>query len=717
MESNQDQKVNQAILSSPQHKSQDKVIMSQEGFVKNFNLSSGKYLYWTDDVNVELPIIIREGDQVPIRTIPQVLKSVAKKNPQAVAFQVKRKKDPKASKMSYIKWTWKQYYRDVVKFAAALIKFGVKERGSINLIGFNAPEWAIAFFGTISANCIPSGVYTTNTPEACLYQANHSEAELIVAENEEHMLKYLSQSENLPKLRGIVIYDDDASKLRSKYSEKKNLILGWTEFLSLADDYNEKKKLKQIVNERINLLKPGNCCNIVYTSGTTGPPKGVMLSHDNMIYNMSLVLQSVEQERGWSHDGSERMVSYLPLSHSAAQCTDLLLPMLGHATLTFARPDALQGTLVDTLKDVRPTLFFAVPRVWEKFEEKLKEIGEQAGGFARSISGWAKDKAFRHNINMQTHPQVGYEKGDDPSITYPIAKHLILNRIKAAMGLDQSKIFAYAAAPMNRRTQEYFSSLDMVPLSIYGMSESSGGVTTWTESKSRAFTCGVPIPGVTIKIDNPDEKGIGEICMKGRCIFLGYYKNEEATREIFDKDGFIHSGDLGSLRDGFLEITGRIKELIITAGGENIAPILIEHAFQETCPMCANIMVVGDDKKFLSAIITLKSTIDMKLQKPSHDLSQECLNLMKQHVKNSENIKTTDDAIKSEEVRKYIQECMEQTNKIAISRAQHIRKWIIVPDDFSVSGGELTPSLKMRRKIIEKKYEQEIEKLYQEPKL
>lgn len=132
---------------------------------------------------------------------------------------------------------------------------------------------------------------------------------------------------------------------------------------------------------------------------------------------------------------------------------------------------------------------------------------------------------------------------------------------------------------MNKRTQEYFVSLDMVVLSIYGMSESSGGITTWTEKKIKAFTCGIPIPGIEVKIDNPDSNGIGEICMKGRCIFLGYYKNEKDTREIFDQDGFIHSGDLGSLKDGFLEITGRIKELIITAGGENIAPILIEHSF------------------------------------------------------------------------------------------------------------------------------------------
>lgn len=147
------------------------------------------------------------------------------------------------------------------------------------------------------------------------------------------------------------------------------------------------------------------------------------------------------------------------------------------------------------------------------------------------------------------------------------------------MGLDQARIYAYAAAPMNKRTQEYFISLDMPPLSFFGMTESSGTVTTWSMSKAKSYTCGIAIQGIKIKIDNPDEKGVGEICMKGRCMFMGYYKNEKATREMYDKDGYIHSGDLGSMKDGFLEITGRIKELIITAGGENIAPISIEHAF------------------------------------------------------------------------------------------------------------------------------------------
>lgn len=168
------------------------------------------------------------------------------------------------------------------------------------------------------ANCIPSGVYTTNGSDACFFQAEHSEAQLIVVENEEHLVKYLQVIDRLPKVKGIIVYDDDIGKLREKFTDKKNIIFGWLEFLALADDYNEKKALKKEVHQRVDKLQPGMCCNIVYTSGTTGNPKGVMLSHDNMLYNMSLTLAAISRDIGWMDDGSERLVSYLPLSHSAA---------------------------------------------------------------------------------------------------------------------------------------------------------------------------------------------------------------------------------------------------------------------------------------------------------------------------------------------------------------------------------------------------------------
>lgn len=171
---------------------------------------------------------------------------------------------------------------------------------------------------------------------------------------------------------------------------------------------------------------------------------------------------------------------------------------------------------------------------------------------------------------------------------------------------------------MNRRTWEYFGSLDMLPLSVYGMTETAGGVTTHTPEHLKLYTSGSAVPGVQIKIDKPDSEGIGELCMKGRSMFMGYYKNAEATREVYDSEGYLHSGDLATYKDGFLEIRGRIKELLITAGGENIAPVSIEHTFQELCPMCSNIIVIGDAKKYLSALVSLKVNMEPVTGRPSN---------------------------------------------------------------------------------------------------
>ena len=253
----------------------------------------------------------------------------------------------------------------------------------------------------------------------------------------------------------------------------------------------------------------------------------------------------------------------------------------------FARPDALQGTLVDTLKWARPTSFFAVPRVWEKFEERLKEIAASKPGFVQSISGWAKGYGTANTLAKLNHTE--------PPFMYSVANFLILHRIKQQLGLDQSISFFFGAAPLKKASIEYFSSLDMILFNLYGMSETTGAFTIQTFSKFSFNAAGFGMDGCDLMIANPDENGEGEICMRGRNIMMGYLKNEEATQGTIDAQGYCHSGDMGKIdSDGFLRITGRIKELIITAGGENIAPVPVEDNFKLVCAPCANIMMVGE---------------------------------------------------------------------------------------------------------------------------
>ena len=285
---------------------------------------------------------------------------------------------------------------------------------------------------------------------------------------------------------------------------------------------------------------------------------------------------------------NNRSVSYLPLSHIAALCLDVLTHLCLGFELFFAKPDALQGTLVETLTWARPTLFLAVPRVWEKFEEKLKEIAASKPQFMQNISGWAKSYG---TINTECKL-----KGTEPPFCYSVANFLILSRIKSALGLDKCEVFFYGAAPLKQSSVDYFASLDMPMLNMYGMSETTGTTTLHTFSRFKLDAAGYAIPGTDLIIKNPDEKGEGEICMRGRNTMMGYLDNEEETKKCIDSYGYVQSGDKGKIdSDGFLKITGRIKELIITAGGENVAPVLIEDNFKAEFSPCSNIMVVGDD--------------------------------------------------------------------------------------------------------------------------
>ena len=282
-----------------------------------------------------------------------------------------------------------------------------------------------------------------------------------------------------------------------------------------------------------------------------------------------------------------RIVSYLPLSHIAGLAFDILTHFYNVSELYFAKPDALQGTLVETLQWARPTAFFAVPRVWEKFEDKLKEVAASKSGLLQSISGWAKGYGTANVEALRNH--------EDPPFMYSVANTLILSKIKQQLGLDQCDGFYFGAAPLKVASSAYFASLDMPLFNIYGMSETTGAFSIMTHGKFNLKTAGYTMPGQDLMIDKPDENGEGEICMRGRSMMMGYKDNEKATAETIDSLGFIHSGDKGKENsEKFLCITGRIKELIITAGGENIAPVPVEDNFKLLCPPCSNIMMIGE---------------------------------------------------------------------------------------------------------------------------
>ena len=356
------------------------------------------------------------------------------------------------------------------------------------------------------------------------------------------------------------------------------------------------------------------CCNLLYTSGTNADSRGVMLSHDNMTWTWEVKnrLEFEQSQTAQEKEGAAaafvsnlqdvvHQVSFLPLSHVTAQMFDLSRLVCNNRTIlvTFAPPTALQQSLVETFREVRPTELVAVPRVYEKLEQFVKLSFQSSKPVVRAFLSWARERGFEN-----TEAQMS---GERSPFGFNLARVLLLDKVKSSLGLDRVDKLYYGAAPMKRDTSEYFASLNMPITSIFGLSETTGATTYQEFPHIRFAENGPALPGVNIKIFNADVDGVGEICVKGRNVFMGYLKRDMLNQESFDGEGFFRTGDAGYLDgDGCLQLTGRIKDIIITAGGDNISPIPIEHHLKSICPIISYDCLIGDGRKFLCILITLK---------------------------------------------------------------------------------------------------------------
>ncbi len=358
------------------------------------------------------------------------------------------------------------------------------------------------------------------------------------------------------------------------------------------------------LEERLRNMAINECCFLVYTSGTTGSPKGVMLSHDNLTFSAHMVVDNYELTVG----GGERFISYLPLSHVAANVVDVFTVGAALACCYFADKDALKGSLVNTLREVRPTYFFGVPRVWEKIQEKMVAVGKANTGVKKALGDWAKRTGYDHSkkvmevkkTKLSSSNAIRYsiiircifQGNGTTSVQYLLANMLVYSAVKKSLGLDACKAAASAAAPLSKSTLEYFSSLDLRIIECYGMSEAGAQIGS-TPSRLKFGTIGHTFRGTYTKLMDPKddaysthsddssnsgkEQKSGEICLRGRNVMMGYLGQPEKTAEAIDPDGWLHSGDVGTIDDeGFISVTGRMKEILITAGGENVPPIIIE---------------------------------------------------------------------------------------------------------------------------------------------
>ena len=614
-------------------------------------------------------------------------------------------------------WTWEAYFAQAKRVGRALVRLGMPHHGAVSILGFNSPEWVQMAAGCMLAGGVAAGIYTTSSGDACGYIVSHSRSDIVAVENEAQLRKFSSVVDKLPTLKAFVVWGADASMPSSttgaslEHLVPGKKVLTWREFIALGDDAaastseGAAKKAANELEQRMARQQPGDAFLLMYTSGTTGNPKAVAISHDNCTWISLNILECMSLA---DLRPEVRFVSYLPLSHVAGLVYDIFMPIVltalmeAPASVHFADAQALKGTLTTTLRRAKPTIFFAVPRVFEKLAIAVRAEQAKQRGWRRAVTQWAQRVGTAWVAAMQTTGS-----GRAP-LLWPLARRALLPA-REFLGLEQTQMLLVGAAPINPSTLEFLGMNGMLLYEMWGMSELTGP-STWSRVGGLRFgSCGPPMPGTELMIQHVkgrDPPGHGEILARGRNLMRGYEGDEGKSRDAIDSAGWMHSGDVGYVDEyGSVFISGRIKELLVTSGGENVAPVPIEEAIKRSLPALSNVVCVGDRKKYLSLMVTAKcvpnadGTMSRVLDGEAKAVDPAC--------------KSTDDAVASSAWRAYVQRGVDAYNStLAVSGAQKIVAWVMLPDDFSVPRGELGPTLKLKRNVVQDMYKAVIDGMY-----
>jgi long-chain acyl-CoA synthetase len=562
--------------------------------------------------------------------------------------------------------TWTEYGSRVRAIAAGLHGLGVRPGDRVGVLGSNRPEWHEADFGSLASAAVSVPVYHTSAGSQVAYVLSHSGARACFVDTEEQYAKILEHRDELPELRHVVMFDTTTP------SHDGFLI-------SLAalcrDGLRVLARESAVVDERRLDVHPDDLATLVYTSGTTGPPKGAMLTHGNLMATMRSITSLITlSER-------DRFLSFLPLSHITERC-------VSHFGLTVCRGETWFArsitTVAQDLPACRPTIFFAVPRVWEKFHDALLDRID-------AMDGWRGRLARRY---VELAPQRAAELETRELMPFLLkSEWLALDRVvgakmRAQVGLDHARLLVSGAAPIHPDLLRFFLGLGLPIAEGYGQTEVSLATSLNPPGAIRIGTVGPPLPGIAVRIADD-----GEILVQGDNVSSGYWRNPAASAELVDADGWLHTGDVGHLDDdGYLRITDRKKDLIITAHGKNIAPQVLETELGMHA-LVGHVVVVGDGRRYLTALVSLDAEAAAHWAADhGRPFSLEML-------------------AEDPDLHSAIRGAIEELNANH-ARPEQIRKWRILPNELSISGGELTPTLKVRRKIVNEKYASLIEEMY-----
>ncbi|MFC1542931.1 AMP-dependent synthetase/ligase [Candidatus Neomarinimicrobiota bacterium] len=560
----------------------------------------------------------------------------------------------------------------VEDLAYGLVSLGVAKGKHAAIISNNGPRWSMADYGILCTGGATVSIYPTLTAGQAAYILKHSESLLVFAEDEEQAGKILEVWDDCPHLKTLIVMNDARVTMKTAEGDDRTIL----SFVDLLDLGHEHSKEQGLDFEAIcKACKPDDVLTLIYTSGTTGEPKGVVLTHHNMVSNIEGSLEHIQI------DETDSLLSFLPLSHSFER-------MAGHF-LAFSRGTAVyyaesMDQVGENMLEVKPTVLIGVPRFYEKVYNRVLESIGQSPAIRQKIFWWA----LAQGKAVLQHTMAGTQPGWWLSRKHGIAGKLVFSKLKDRVG-GRIKFFVSGAAPLSADIAEFFASLNMIVLEGYGLTETSPVLAV---NKLEAFKfgkVGPAIPNVHLKIADD-----GEVLAKGPNIMQCYYKDTAGSAEAIDADGWFHTGDIGELdEDGYLKITDRKKSILVTSGGKNVAPAALENALVLS-RYIEQVMIIGDKRNFVSALMV-----------------PNFVNLEAFATEKSIPTDDRDTLVKDNQVNDLFEREVEKAME-PFSRYERVRKFVLITREFTIEDGELTPTLKVKRKVVFDHFGDEIESIY-----
>jgi long-chain acyl-CoA synthetase len=565
--------------------------------------------------------------------------------------------------------TWSQARQQALELAAGFVELGLQPGEKVALMLPNRVEHVLADFGVLHAGGIPVTFYATLAPEQIAFMAGNCDAKVAVIDGAGEVDRWQQVLSQLPSLRKVIVRDAAACPAQVPF-------MSWADFALMGAQRLAKDPGP--VNRRVAAAEPSDPLTLLYTSGTTGNPKGVIITHANALYEVSTAVA------GGNSPMHVRWVSYLPLAHIAERMFTLYLAICRAGHIYFCHDAATQ--LIATMTDVKPTAFFGVPRIYEKVMAGIQALlaGEQDQARRAAV-----EQAMATGLEYVRSCQYGQSTSAELAARFAAAEEQVLRPIRSLLGLGEAEIVVSGAAPLPPEVGTFFGGLGMKILDVYGMSETTGAFTTNTPQAFRLGTVGMPVPGMEVRI-----AGDGEILARGPLNTPGYLNLPQQTAELIDADGWVHTGDIGSIDgDGFVSVVDRKKELIITAGGENVSPAAVENVLVAH-PLIGQALAYGDRKPYLVALLTLDSGVAPAWAKAHGIEAASLAELAANPVVLAEVARAVEDA------------------NSRLARVQQVKYWELLPVEWTSESEELTPTFKLKRRVVHAKYADVIDGLY-----